>query len=74
METIDKVKKVIEEIRPYIQGDGGDVEFVKMEGKVVYLRLVGACSCCPHSMITLKMGIERKMKQDVPEIESVEAV
>ncbi len=74
-ETLEaRVKKVIDQVRPYIQMDGGDVEFVELKDNVVYLRLVGACHCCPSAQITLKMGLERKIRQDVPEILSVEAV
>ncbi len=74
MDTEAKVKAVLDEIRPYIQMDGGDVEFVEMKDKVVYLRMMGACHGCPSALMTLKMGIERRIQQQVPEIESVEAV
>lgn len=69
-----KVLKVIEEIRPYIQMDGGDIQFVKIDNNVVYLRMVGACHGCPSSTMTLKMGIERRVRELIPEIVSVEAV
>lgn len=69
-----KVKEVINQIRPLLQQDGGDVEFVKMEDKKVFVRLKGACCGCPGATMTLKMGIERKIKQVVPEVESVEAI
>ncbi len=74
MDTEAKVKEVIDEVRPYIQMDGGDVDFVKLENNVVYLRMVGACHGCPSAMMTLKMGLERRIRQVVPEIEAVEAV
>jgi Fe-S cluster biogenesis protein NfuA len=74
MDTEAKVKEVLDEIRPYIQMDGGDVEFVEMKDKVVYLRMMGACHGCPSALMTLKMGIERRIQQQVPEIEAVEAV
>ena len=68
----EKIKKVIEEVRPYLQGDGGDVEFVKLtEDNVVVVRLKGACHGCPGAMMTLKMGIERKIREVVPEIKEV---
>ncbi len=74
MSTEEKVRAIIEEIRPYIQADGGDVEYVKMENNIVYLRMLGACSGCPMSTMTLKMGIERKVREEVPEIVAVESV
>ena len=59
----EKVKAYIEELRPLIQGHGGDVEFVSMEGNTVNLRLHGACHACPHAMMTLKNGIEAEMRE-----------
>ncbi len=71
----DKVLKVLESIRPGLQADGGDVQFVRIDDKnVVYIHLVGACGGCPMSQITLKQGIERIMKMQIPEIEAVEAI
>lgn len=70
----DKVKAVIEEIRPYIQADGGDIEFVSLEGNVVNVRLSGACQGCPGAAMTLKMGVEQRVREVIPEIEAVEAV
>ena len=58
-----RVREVIESFRPYIQADGGDIDFVKCENNVVTVRLRGACSGCPHAAITLKMGVERHLKQ-----------
>ncbi len=66
-----RVREVIESFRPYIQADGGDIDFVKCENNVVTVRLRGACSGCPHAAITLKMGVERHLKQRVPEITEV---
>ncbi len=69
----EKVQAVLDRIRPSLQADGGDVEFVSMdENNVVYVRLVGACAGCPMSQMTLKNGIERLLKQEIPEITSVE--
>ncbi|MCX7049307.1 MAG: NifU family protein [Candidatus Sumerlaeota bacterium] len=68
------VKQEIERIRPLIQGDGGDIEFVGMHGKVVNVRLKGACAGCPGAKMTLKMGVERRLKAICPEVESVESV
>lgn len=69
----EKVKKLLDAIRPGIQMDGGDVEFVKIKNNIVYVRLVGACSGCPMAQLTLKEGIERFIKKEMPEIEAVEA-
>jgi Fe-S cluster biogenesis protein NfuA len=71
---IEKVTAVIEKIRPMLQADGGDVELVAVDGPVVKVRLKGACAGCPMSKMTLKNGIERLMKKEIPEIESVESV
>ena len=70
----DKVKEAIEKIRPFLQADGGDVEFVKMDGNTAYVRLTGACGGCPMAQMTLKQGIEARLKKDIPELEAVEAV
>ncbi|MGD9898608.1 MAG: NifU family protein [Calditrichaceae bacterium] len=71
----DKVLKALESVRPGLQADGGDVEFVRIdENNIVYIRLVGACGGCPMSTLTLKQGIERIVKMQVPEITAVEAI
>lgn len=70
----EKVEAALNEIRPMLQADGGDVELVEVEGGVVKVRLQGACAGCPMSQMTLKNGIERILKEKIPEIESVEAV
>lgn len=70
----DRVEKVINRIRPAVQMDGGDIQLVDVAEGVVKVRLVGACVGCPSSMMTLKMGIERAIRAEVPEIVSVEAV
>jgi len=70
-----RVEEVIGAIRPMLQADGGDVELVEIdEENVVKVRLKGACGGCPMSRITLKRGIEARMKQAVPEVKAVEAV
>ena len=69
-----KVEESIASIRPALQLDGGDVELVDIVDGVVKVKLQGACHGCPMAAMTLQMGIERKVKQDVPEIKSVEAV
>ncbi len=69
-----KVQAALDEIRPQIQMDGGDVELVAVEGGIVKVRLVGHCAGCPMSQMTLKNGIEAHLKATVPEVQSVEAV
>ncbi|MCF7791613.1 MAG: NifU family protein [Victivallales bacterium] len=61
----DKIRARLQEIRKYLQNDGGDLEIVGIDGKNVKLKLVGACGCCPHAMITLKEGIEKDLKEQV---------
>ena len=70
----EKIKEIIDKIRPMLQADGGDVEFVDFEDGVVKVRLKGACAGCPMSQMTLKNGIERLLKQEIPEVKSVEGV
>jgi Fe-S cluster biogenesis protein NfuA len=61
----DKVKKALEDIRPSLQNDGGDIEFISMDGNDVTVRLVGACAGCPMSQMTLKSGVERYLRNFV---------
>jgi Fe-S cluster biogenesis protein NfuA len=69
---IEEVKKVLEMIRPALQADGGDVEFVELtEDGIVKVRLVGACGHCPMSTVTLKNGIEKTLKEKVPGVKEV---
>ena len=70
----EKVEGALKEIRPSLQADGGDVELVGVENGIVKVRLTGACGGCPMSQMTLKKGIERYIKEAIPEISSVEAV
>ncbi len=70
----EKVEKVLEKIRPMLQRDGGNVELVEIDGTVVKVRLTGACHGCPMSQMTLKAGIEKIIKQEVPEVTQVVAV
>ena len=71
----EKVQEALDSIRPFLQADGGDVELVEVkEDGTVMVRLVGACGGCPMSMMTLKAGIEARVKEQVPEVKSVEAV
>ena len=70
----EQVESVIAKIRPMLQSDGGDVELVDVIDGVVKVRLQGACAGCPGAQMTLKMGIEKQLKQSIPEVKSVESV
>lgn len=70
----ERVEAVLEQIRPALQADGGDVELVSVTEGVVKVRLKGACSGCPMSTMTLKLGIERLLKEKLPEVKEVIAV
>jgi Fe-S cluster biogenesis protein NfuA len=72
--TTDNVETVLDEMRPYLMSDGGNVELVEIDGPVVKLRLQGACGSCPSSTMTLRMGLERRLRDAIPEIEEVEQV
>lgn len=72
--TKDNVEKVLDELRPYLMADGGNVELSDIDGPIVKLRLQGACGSCPSSAMTLKMGIERRLREYIPEIAEVEQV
>lgn len=70
-----RVKNILEQVRPYLQQDGGDVNFIELtDDMVVLVELTGACGSCPYSTMTLKNGIESVMKKSIPEIKSVEQV
>jgi Fe-S cluster biogenesis protein NfuA len=70
----EAVQAVIDKIRPTLQADGGDVELISVDNGVVKVRLQGACKGCPMSQMTLKNGIEKFVKKEVPEVDRVEAV
>jgi Fe-S cluster biogenesis protein NfuA len=70
----EKIEAILKEIRPALQADGGDVELVGVNDGMVSLRLTGACAGCPMSTMTLKMGIERILKEKLPEVKEVVAV
>jgi len=70
----EKVLSVLDKIRPSLQADGGDVELVEVKDNIVTVRLTGACGGCPMSQLTLKNGIERVLRQEIPEIKEVIAV
>ncbi len=72
---ISKVENVISQIRPYLQADGGDIRFVEItEDLIVKVELQGACGSCPHSIMTLKNGVEQAMIKAIPEIKAVEDI
>ena len=70
----EKVEEVLNKIRPSLMRDGGDVELVEINDGTVKVKLTGACAGCPMSTMTLKMGIEKILKQEIPEIKEVVAV
>ena len=70
----EEVAAVVNEIRPLLQADGGDIELVGVEEGVVKVKLRGACACCPGAQMTLKMAVERRIKERVPEVVKVENV
>ncbi len=70
----EKIEELISRIRPSLQADGGDIEFVSVDDNVVKVRLTGACGSCPMSQMTLKNGVEALIRQHIPEITAVEAV
>lgn len=72
---IDKVKQALEDVRPSLQADGGDIELVEVKDDgTVMVRLQGACAGCPMSQMTLKQGVEAYLKKQIPEVKSVESV
>jgi len=74
-ELIKKVESVIDQIRPYLQADGGNIRFVELtDDNVVNVELLGACGSCPMSQMTLKSGVEQAVRKAIPEIKSVEAI
>ena len=70
----ENVEKALQKIRPALQADGGDIELIDIQDGVVKVKLTGACCGCPMSQMTLKMGVERVLKEEVPEVKGVEAV
>nr|YP_002048732.1 NifU-like protein [Paulinella chromatophora]ACB42522.1 NifU-like protein [Paulinella chromatophora] len=69
--TLENVETVLNELRPFLIADGGNVEVAEIDGPVVKVRLQGACGSCPSSTMTLKMGIERKLREAIPEVSEV---
>jgi len=74
MTIVEKIEESLDVIRPALREDGGDVELVGFDDGVVQLRLVGACSACPISTMTVKQGIERRIKSVIPEVREVQAI
>ena len=70
----EDIEKALQRIRPSLQADGGDIELIDVVDGVVKVRLTGACCGCPMSQMTLKQGVERVLKEEVPEVKGVEAV
>jgi len=70
----DKVTEILDQVRPTLQRDGGDVELVEVNDGTVKVRLTGACAGCPMSTMTLKLGIEKILKEQLPEVKEVVAV
>lgn len=70
----EQVQEVLNKLRPYLLRDGGDVELIDVDDGIVLLRLMGACGNCPSSTITLKAGIERALRTEVPGVKEIEQV
>ena len=70
----DKVEEILDKVRPILERDGGNVELVGVDGGTVKVKLVGACAGCPLSQLTLKNGIERILKQEIPDVKEVVSV
>lgn len=67
----EKIKQIIDELRPFLINDGGNIEFIKYENNIVYIKMMGACANCSMLDITLKEGIEQAIKEEVPEVKEV---
>ena len=70
----EKIEEAIHQLRPFLEADGGDIQFLRIENKVAKVKLLGACESCNMSAMTLKAGVEEAIKRVAPEIISVEAV
>ena len=70
----EKIENVLDKLRPYLMSDGGDIEFVKYEDNIVYVKLLGACAECEMMDITLKDGIEELIINEIPEVKEVKNV
>ncbi len=74
MSIKEKVEQTLNNIRPTLQADGGDIQLVDVVDGIVKVRLTGACSGCPMSQMTLSQGVEKALKKEIPEVKKVEAV
>ena len=74
MKTVEKIKKRLEQIRPYLINDGGDVEFVKFDDGIVYIKMLGACEGCSLIDYTIKEGIEEFLISEIPEVKEVKQI
>lgn len=70
-DTVSKIKEILDSLRPYLNMDGGDVEYIDYKDKIVYVKLTGACQACMFSDDTIKNGLYETLKVDIPEIEGV---
>ncbi|MDH5542180.1 MAG: NifU family protein [Nitrospinota bacterium] len=70
----ERVAEVLEKVRPALQADGGDIELVDVQDGIVSVRLMGACGSCPSSTMTLRMGVERALQNEIPEVKAVQQV
>ena len=68
----EKIEEALKNIRPALQADGGDIEFVDFIDGIVKVRLRGACGSCPSALMTLKYGVEERLKEEIPEVKAVE--
>jgi Fe-S cluster biogenesis protein NfuA len=71
---VQQILQVLQQVRPYLNADGGDVEFLSFEDGIVHVRLHGACGTCPSSLMTLRMGIENALREVVPSVQEVRNV
>jgi len=71
MDTVNKIKKLLDDLRPYLINDGGDIEFIKFEDGIVYIKMLGACSNCSFVDFTIKDGIETVLVNEIPEVKQV---
>lgn len=74
MTTIEKIIKVLDDLRPYLIADGGDIEFIKFENGIVYVKMLGACSECGLIDFTIKDGVEAMLINEIPEVKEVEVM
>ena len=72
--VVDRVKKALEQVRPQLQADGGDIEYVGFDDGIVKVRMKGACNGCPMSAMTLQWGVENFLKKHIPEVKKVQSV